>query len=73
MAGSRFGHAQAVFGNVLDHFQSTGKGESGILMGVHPAEILEVWVFGDFQFSRLSSDEPRIQRIEASQLALFEL
>lgn len=58
-------HAQAVFGDVPDHFQSTSKRESGILMAVHPAGFLEGQVFGDFQFSTLSSDAPRITRIES--------
>ncbi|AMP72125.1 hypothetical protein UW163_22060 (plasmid) [Ralstonia solanacearum] len=50
MTRSRVGHALATFGDVLNHLQSTGKGESGILMRVHPAGLLKVWVFGDFQF-----------------------
>jgi hypothetical protein len=39
-------------------------------VAVHLAELLEVWVFGDFQSPRLSPDEPlrQIQRIEASHL-----
>src|SRR5581483_9119347 len=33
--------AQLAFEHVLDHFQSTRKGESGILVNVHPAELLK--------------------------------
>jgi len=40
-----------------------------MLVAVHSAELLEVWVFGDFQSPRLSPGEHPIQRIEASQLA----
>ncbi|UXU86280.1 hypothetical protein [Burkholderia sp. S-53] len=39
-------------GLMPDHFLSTGKRESCILMSIHPARLLEAWVFGDFQSSR---------------------
>jgi hypothetical protein len=38
-------------------------------MHVHSAELLEHWVFGDFQFSRLSPNEHQKQRIESLHLA----
>ena len=47
---------------------STDVRESGMLVAVHSADPLEVWVFGDFQSPRLSPDEHRIQPIEASHL-----
>ncbi|MGZ3181750.1 MAG: hypothetical protein ACXU8N_04850, partial [Telluria sp.] len=46
---------------------STYKGQSGILMHVHSAGLLENWGFGDFQFLKSSPDEPQ-QPIETSQL-----
>jgi Na+/phosphate symporter len=39
-----------------------------MLVAVHPAVLLENWVFGDFQSLKPSPDEHRIQPIEASQL-----
>lgn len=33
---------QSSFRDVLNHFESTGKRQSGILMGVHPAGLLEM-------------------------------
>ncbi|SOZ74417.1 protein of unknown function (plasmid) [Cupriavidus taiwanensis] len=41
---------QAMFGDVLDHLDSTGKRKSDILMGVHPVELLEVWVLATSSF-----------------------
>ena len=35
MSTCRFGHAQTTLGDVLNHLDSTGEGESGILMAVH--------------------------------------
>ncbi|SPS02190.1 transposase [Cupriavidus taiwanensis] len=43
---------------------SSRRAKVGILMGVHPAELLEVWVFGDFRCSRFSSDEPRYNALQ---------
>jgi cytochrome c peroxidase len=37
-------------------------------VAVHPAVLLETWVFGDFQSLKPSPDEHRIQPIEAPQL-----
>ncbi|XHL34090.1 FUSC family membrane protein [Bordetella pertussis] len=39
-----------------------------MLMGVHPAGLLENWGVGDFQFLKSGSDEPCIQPIESSHL-----
>lgn len=66
--GCRLRHTQTEFGDLVNHLKSAGKGESGILMGVHPAGFPEGWMFGDFQSPGLSPDEPSIQPIEASQL-----
>ncbi len=33
---------QASFGDVLNHFESTSEGQSGILMNVHSAGLLEM-------------------------------
>ncbi|KWF38129.1 hypothetical protein WT56_05475 [Burkholderia pseudomultivorans] len=68
MIGCGLLHTRTEFGELLNHLKSTRESESGVLMGVHPAELLEGWVFGDFQSPRLSPDEPSIQPIEASQL-----
>ncbi|SPA03834.1 hypothetical protein CBM2626_U20050 [Cupriavidus taiwanensis] len=50
MASECLAHTQAMFGDVLDHLESTAKGESGILMGVHPAELLESGCLVTFRF-----------------------
>ena len=42
MSLSSSAHAHASNGDVLNHFDSTGKGKSGILMGVHLVEFLEL-------------------------------
>jgi hypothetical protein len=67
---TRAGHAHVVrgrgraqrqpsFQNILHQFQSTGEGESGILVGVHSAELL--WEVGRFTPPSLS-DSVRMNR-----------
>jgi hypothetical protein len=41
MLGGRGGTGELVLEHVLDHFPSTGEPESGILVDVHPAELLK--------------------------------
>ena len=41
LPGGSGGVGQFAFDHVLDHFQSTREGESGILVDVHPAELLK--------------------------------
>jgi len=64
----RIGHAQASFADLSNNLDWSGIGQSGMLVGVHSADVLEAWVFGDFHSSRLSPGEPQVQRIEASHL-----
>jgi len=42
MRDARLRRRQAAFGDVLNHYQATKVGQSGILMGVHPGQALEV-------------------------------
>ena len=42
MRGARLRCRQAMFGDGLNHFQATKVGQSGILMGVHLGQALEV-------------------------------
>lgn len=56
MTGGRQDRTDATLGHLLHHFQTTSEGKSGMLMGVHPAGLLEGWGFGDFQSLRSSPD-----------------
>lgn len=53
-------------GRTPAQLDSTREGEVSLLVDVHSAELLEVWVFGDFQSPSLSPGEQQTQRIETS-------
>ena len=57
MRGARLRGRKAAFGDLLNHFQATKVGQSGILMGVHPGQALEVT--GGLAISSLS-ESPRV-------------
>jgi hypothetical protein len=63
----RFAGAETLLGHLPDHLKATGVCESGMLVAVHLAGLLEDCVFGDLQSFQPSPDERRIQLTEASQ------